>query len=167
MYQKILVPLDGSDMAECSLEEAKAIATGCHVPEVTILSVIEPSEQSAPYNWGGGADTVQPQDVATLEKDRKNMAVADEKSMTSAKSYLAKVADSLSKEGINVKTEVIKGQPADTILDYAEKNNVDLVVISSHGRSGKTKFDFGKVADKIIRSSNIPLIVASPPGCRM
>lgn len=167
MYRKILVPLDGSEMAECSLDQAKAVATGCHVPEVTILSVIEPSEQNVPYNWGGGADVVQPQDVAQMEKEKKNLATADQKSTAAAKKYLARVADSFSKEGVKVKTEVLKGQPADIILDYAEKNNVDLVILSSHGRSGKSRFDFGKVADKIIHSSNIPLIVASPPGCRV
>ena len=167
MYKNILVPLDGSGMAECSLEQAKEIATGCHVPEVTMLSVIEPSESNIPSDWDVGADTAQPQDVPKMEKERKELASVDERSMAAARNYLKRVADSFSKEGVNVKTEVMKGQPAETILAYAENNNVDLVILSSHGRSGKSRFDFGKVADKIIRSSNIPLIVASPPGCRV
>jgi len=166
MYKKILVPLDGSEMAECSLEQAKAIALGCHVPEVVILSVIEPSAQGVPFLWGGAGEA-QRQDAKEIEKDREQLAKMDKSATATAVNYVKKVADGLVKDGVNAKTEVKQGKAADTILEYANKNNFDLVIMSSHGHSGKSHFDFGKITDKIIHSSNIPVIITSPPGCRI
>lgn len=166
MYNKILVPLDGSQMSECSLEQAREIAVGCHVREVILLAVIEPSEQRIPFLWGG-AGTASRADAAEIKKDRAQLATLDKTSTTSAAEYLKRTAERLSKEGMTVRTEVIEGKAADAILDYAAKNGIDLVIMSSHGRGGKGRWDMGKVTDRIIRMSMTPVIVASPPGCRV
>ncbi len=165
MYKKILVPLDGSRMGECSLEQAKTIALGCHVPEVTLLAVVEPAEQSVPFLWGGAGEA-QLQDAAQIEKDKVNLAKMNKSARTAAGDYLKKTAGALIKEGVSIKTAVIAGKAADAILDYAGKNGADIIIMSTHGHGGKSRWDFGKVTDRIIRASPIPVIVASPPGCR-
>lgn len=148
MYQKILVPLDGSEFSECILEHVKAVATGCRVPQVVLLRVIEPWD---PQIYGVP-------DSARYDSQKKAQAAAED--------YLAKTADSLSQEGVAAETAVIQGKPAEGILDYAAKNQVDLIAMSTHGRSGISRWTFGSVADRVIRQSTVPLLIASPLGCR-
>jgi nucleotide-binding universal stress UspA family protein len=154
MYKRILVPLDGSELAECSLEHVKGIALGCHVPEVVLLGVVEPANEAMPWSWGSVA-------AAQTQAERD---MAEEKSATD---YIGKIATRLLKEGINVITRVQPGRPAETILDYTAKNGVDLIIMATHGRGGVTRWDFGKVADRVIRTSSVPVLMASPKGCRV
>jgi len=142
MYKKILVPLDGSKLAECTLEHVRAIATGCHVPEVVLLRVIE--EPILPY--------VQ----AAFLHDTRQKLEAD------AQDYLSKVADTLKKDGVAVETAVVHGAAAPDILDYAKNNGVDLIIISTHGLSGTFRWVFGSVADRVVRHSPVPVLVVSP-----
>lgn len=154
MYNRILVPLDGSELAECSLEHVKEVALGCHVPEVVLLAVVEPANEALPWSWGA---VVSADYMSQVGKNQEKYAT----------DYLGKVADRLSKEGMNVVACVQTGKPAETILEYADKNGCDLIVMTTKGRSGETKWDFGKVADRIIRSSPVPVLMASPTGCRV
>ncbi len=165
MYSKILVPLDGSEMAECSIEHVKTIALGCHVPEVVLLTVIEPiDEGSYIANLTGAGIIYSPDKLANIKRD---MDTNHENLHAAAGAYLKKVAEQLTKEGMNIKTDIIEGKAAETILDYAAKNSFDLIIISTHGWGGKTHWDFGAVTERVIRSSNIPVVVASPKGCRI
>lgn len=173
MYSKILVPLDGSEMSECSLEHVKAVATGCHVPEVVLMAVVEPIEEGMPPFWGAVAAA-----QSQKEANEKNAttAVADYEAIRAEQmgkkqgemvgAYITKVAQRLMKEGLNVTTCIVPGKAAETIIDYAANNGVDLIVMASHGRGGDARWDFGKVADRVIRGSNIPVLLASPKGCR-
>ena len=68
---------------------------------------------------------------------------------------------------MTVKVEVIEGRIAEAILDYVEKNQVELVIISTHGRSGISRWTFGSVADKVVRHSPVPILVIAPAGCRL
>ena len=81
-------------------------------------------------------------------------------------SYLSKAADSLKEDGIAVQTVVVSGRPAEQILDYANKNQVDLIIMSTHGRSGVSRWVIGSVTDKVVRHSVTPVLTISPPGCR-
>jgi nucleotide-binding universal stress UspA family protein len=177
MYSKILVPLDGSELAECSLEHVKGIATGCHIPEVVLLAVVEPAEEAMPPFWGAVAGT-----QTRLESDKvggttsaidygqmmsEQQAAVDKKQQEYAGGYLAKVAESLTKGGLNVNTCVVCGKPAESILTFTKDNGVDFIVMATHGRGGSTRWDFGKVADRVIRGSNVPVLIASPKGCRV
>jgi len=151
MYKKILAPLDGSQLAECTLAHTRAVAKGCQVPQVVLLRVIEPIPQVADIG-------------AELSGDwRRN---AEKGAQAAAKDYLAKVADNLKKEGITAETAVVSGMPANEILDYAKKNQVDLIVMSSHGRSGITRWVLGSVADRVLRHSTAPVLLVSPASCR-
>jgi len=155
MYSKILVPLDGSELAECVLEHVRAIATGCHVSEVVLLTIVEQYEEGpAGITWGG---------VVSAEQ----VAAVAEKSQAEATDYITKVADKLKEEGMAVQALVIQGTAADGILDYAQKNQADLILMSTHGRSGPSRWAFGSVADRVIRHSPIPVLIVPPKGCRI
>ncbi len=153
MYNKILVPLDGSQLSECSLEHMKTIAAGCHVTEIVLLRAVEPlsaNEVSALAQIGGNP-------ISELEALDK----------TEATDYIAGMVQKLIKEGVSARGEVINGKAADTILDYAGKNNVDLIIMSTHGRSGISRWAFGSVADKVVRYSVVPVLLVAAAGCRI
>jgi nucleotide-binding universal stress UspA family protein len=147
MYKKILVPLDGSKFSECSLEHLKAIAAGCKAPEILLLMVAEIPLQ-------------------LLERGEEWRREVEERGRAWAEDYLAKLANSLKKEGMAAKTTVLSGWPADKILDYADQNQVDLIIMSTHGRSGVTRWVIGSVADRVLRHSKVPVLMIRPRGCR-
>jgi nucleotide-binding universal stress UspA family protein len=150
MYQKILAPLDGSEYSECGLAHVKAIAKGCSVPEVIVLMVLERVQQYAVEPAAGV--------FGSFEKEAK----------AAAEKYIAKVVAGLKEDGIPAKGVIIgTGMPDEQILNYADKNKVDLIIMSTHGRTGVARWAFGSVADSVVRNSKIPVLVASPPGCRV
>lgn len=151
MYQKILAPLDGSELSECSLQHVKTIATGCQVPEVVLLRVVEP---------------IPAQDVAAYTEGGIDTTIILREAEAGARQYISKLADDLNKAGLTVRGVVTIGSPADEIMDYAAENKVDLIIMSTHGRSGVTRWFMGSVADKVIRHSTVPVLVVSPAGCR-
>jgi nucleotide-binding universal stress UspA family protein len=152
IYKKILAPLDGSKLAECTLEHIRAIAMGCQVPEVVLLQIIEPISRP------GYLPAELAEDTYRRAKDTAEVQ---------AKDYLSEVAESLGKEGIAVGTDIAYGLPADEILNYAKNNDVDLIIMSTHGRAGISRWVFGSVAERIVRHSLIPVLVVTPRGCRI
>ena len=92
---------------------------------------------------------------------------AQENVKTAIKKYVSGTADKMKKEGINAKGVVLEGRAGDEILDYAKSNKIDLIVISTHGRSGVSRWVMGSVADKVLRHSSIPVLIATPPACRV
>jgi len=144
MYQRILVPLDGSELAECVLPHVKAIGRGCNIAEVLLLEVVEP-----PPAWA---------------LEGVNLNALQNTNVKAAKEYLAKVQSHLSSEGLNVIAEVLEGKAAETIADFAKENAVDFIAIATHGRSGVNRWVFGSVADKLLRSSHVPILMIRPAG---
>jgi nucleotide-binding universal stress UspA family protein len=161
MYNKILAPLDGSNVAECALEHVKAVASGCRVPEVVLLTVLEPVLFPLFY------PTSEAQvNKASAEMDEKMKQIHQK-----AESYLSSAADRLKQAGLAVTTVVIEERggkrAAELILDYAQNKAVDLIVISTHGRSGASRWAFGSVADNVVRHSQVPVLTVAPAGCRL
>ena len=155
MYSKVLVPLDGFELAECILDHLRTIVTGCQVSEVVLLTVVEVYETGLPgTTWGG---VVSAEQGAELEVE----------STAKAKNYLTRVANRLKEEGMSAQPVVIRGKVAEGILDYAAKNQAELIMMSTHGRSGPSRWALGSVADRIIRHSLIPVLIVSPKGCRI
>ena len=152
MYQKILAPLDGSELSECSLEHVKAIAQGCQVPEVILLRVVEPIHSS---------------DIAAYAEAGINIDILMHDVESSAQKYISKMTEVLKSSGITAKGVIITGRAADTIMKYADENGVDLIIMSSHGRSGISRWFLGSVTDKIVHHSSIPVLVISPLGYRI
>jgi nucleotide-binding universal stress UspA family protein len=153
MYRKILAPLDGSPLAECTIEHVKEIAKGCNVPEVVFLFVVDIAKNAY---W---AADVAP-NVQILQQ-------AEEAQKEGAQSYLKKVVAKAKKDGLMVKGVVVEGNPADSIIEYAQKNGVDLIVMSTHGRSGVSRFAMGSVTDKVIRTAAAPVLVVTPTECKV
>ena len=151
MYQRILAPLDGSQLAECTLAHVRAVAKGCKVPEVDLLFVVEPIP-SRP-------------DMSTLPENLR--VQGEERYETWGKDYIAKTEESLKKEGIAAKGVILKGNAAEKILEYAKQNNVDLIIMATHGRSGPSRWAFGSVADRVIRGTAATVLVATPRGCKI
>ena len=148
MYKKLLVPLDGSELSECSLEHVKAVAKGCQAKEAVLLQVIEPD----------------PQVIDIGVSSERWYRDAQAKVQAEVKKYISQVADKLKKEGVAAKGVVIQGRAADEILDYATKNQMDLIIMSTHGRSGVSRWVFGSVAEKVIRHSTLPILIVRAPS---
>ncbi len=148
MYKKILVPLDGSELSESILNHVVNIATSCQVPEVVLTRVREPLDTST-----------------IMEKyfDAKNASELEEDCHNEAANYLEQIATTLKRKGIAVKVKVLRGDPAEEIIKYSERSGVDLVIMSTHGRSGISRWVLGSVSDKVIRQTEASVLVRS--GC--
>jgi nucleotide-binding universal stress UspA family protein len=96
------------------------------------------------------------------EKDRQQMNLNRQKA---ADDYLAKLADSLNHPGTEFFGVVLEGNPVAMLTDYATNNAVDLIVIASHGRSGISRWVMGSVAERIVRTACVPVLMIRAPGC--
>ena len=150
MYKRILIPLDGSELSEHALDQFKELLTSSSDISVVLLQVVEPF--TTLYAAGPAA--------VTMTEETQKQAEAD------AATYLSKVARRLRRKKLSVETAVVVGIPADVILDYANQHKVELIIMSSHGRSGISRWFFGSVAEKVIRHSILPVLIAPPRGTR-
>ncbi|MBM2831028.1 MAG: UspA domain protein [Dehalococcoidia bacterium] len=152
MYQKVLVPLDGSKLAECVLPHVEAIAQGCQAKKVVFVRVAEPLQVLVT-----GADF-------QLSAEEWNRLEAEQKA--DADNYIKQVVNKLKYNAVVVQGEVLTGgRAADMIADYVQKNGCDLIVIATHGRSGVGRWMWGSVADRILRSVCVPILMVRAPGC--
>jgi len=153
MYRRILVPLDGSKLAECAVPHAEEVAKCCGTEKVILVSVTERvhgyralEDPSQPLG-----QRLVPQAYGKLEKQ--------------AQRYLDRIAKAMEAKGIKVDTAVLLGNPADEIVIYAKDPGCDIIVMSSHGRSGPSRWAYGSVADKVFRGSPVPVLMVRAPGC--
>ena len=147
MYQKILVPLDGSKLAECSLSHVKNLVKDGAVGEVTLLNVV----------------IIDIPGHGELYPGPININAIKEGLFMESRKYLADVESRLASEGIKVKMESLEGnRPADTISDYAQKNGMDMIIIATHGYTGLKKLMFGSVALGVLHESPIPVLLIRP-----
>jgi nucleotide-binding universal stress UspA family protein len=154
MYHKIMVPLDGSDLAECVMPHVEAIIAGFQSKEVVLVRVVNPVRLPVSVPAQG--------DYGFTEKDRQQL---NENRKKAAGEYLAKMADSLTISGTNFSYALLEGKPAGVLADYATENAVDLIVIASHGRSGVSRWVMGSVAERLMRTSCVPVMMVRAPGC--
>ncbi len=153
MYKKILVPLDGSKLAECVLPHVEELAQSGVVKEIVLLRVCDSPSIIADYPEGKGK---------TWEKHVERLTSNAEQQCSL---YINDVAQSLKDKGYKVKAESRLGKPADEIVNYANKNKIDLIVMASHGRSGISRWAYGSVAEQVLRSSCVPVLLVKVPGC--
>ena len=153
MYKNILVPLDGSELAECVLAHVESIARGSGVESLTFIRVVEPVH--IPSTVDDDGYTFSAKDFQRMEAESK----------AAAKHYLAGLTGRVEFDGINVTSKVLTGgHAADMIAEYATKNGVDLIAIATHGRSGISRWVLGSVADRVLRSSSVPVLMVRAPG---
>jgi nucleotide-binding universal stress UspA family protein len=154
MYRKILVPLDGSQLAECVLPHVEAIASGCQVQHIVLARVVEPYEPVR----GKAYYSLLPED---FKEDWKWV----EEGKSAADKYLNDIAGRLRGGGRDVESRVLVGRAAETLAEFASKEGIDLVVIATHGRSGVSRWVMGSTADRIMRSACVPVLMVRAPGC--
>lgn len=152
MYQKVLVPLDGSELAECALPYVINMVKSGSVEEVIILNVYTAHINFMPteYNYGGLG-------YADLKERVKEYSLT----------YLDDVETRLSAEGVKVKTQSMESiRPAKAISEYVQKMGIDLIIIATHGYTGLEKLMFGSVALEVLHDSHVPVLLIRPESCR-
>lgn len=142
MFSHILVPLDGSFLAERALPLATWLARINHASIALVWSVPEVLPMSM---YASGT--------------MKLMDEARENEIASAQNLLKARAAQKVLSGIDVSTEVLVGDPASQLLSYIRREQIDLVVICSHGRTGMSRWLLGSVTEELIRHSTVPILV--------
>lgn len=163
MYKKILVPLDGSKLAECAIPHAVELAKGCDTEEVILISVTEQIRglTRAPEAY----ERYRTSDDIGVQGAGSRIMVTFGKLEKQAQRYLSRIAKKLEAKGIKVYKEVLLWPPAEAIASYAEQNSVDIIVMASHGRSGPSRSAHGSVAKKVLKISRVPVLMVRAPGC--
>ncbi|MCS7206450.1 MAG: universal stress protein [Dehalococcoidia bacterium] len=157
-YKRIIVPLDGSPLAEEVLPHAETLASLCQA-EVALVQVVPLVNQVLNMGLAGGPD-VGPYPPAHIEALTKAMEAEVER----AKAYLEHTAERLRRKGLRVSTQVRRGDAGEEIVAAAREGQADLIAISTHGRSGLSRLVFGSVAETVIRQAGVPVLVIKPAG---
>jgi nucleotide-binding universal stress UspA family protein len=169
MLQKILVPLDGSELAEAALPYVVEISRRCDPVEVILLQVVRlPSGHAAAIFLPTDVDfpgEMMPGSGADLEAIR--YPIYREQEISSVRTHIEAemlpLARQLQEQGIETRVEVAFGHPAEEIVRYAEQEKVDLIAMCTHGRSGISRWILGSVADKVLRGTHLPILLIRPP----
>ena len=143
MYEKILVPLDGSDLAERAILHAQEIARGSR-SEILLMQAVNLPMPVVP-------EAILVPDAKWLDEAKKEAA-----------RYLEEIAARLRDEGIRVRTLLDERPPADAILHVATREEVDLIVMSTHGRGGFSRLLMGSVAESVFRATSRTVMLVKP-----
>jgi nucleotide-binding universal stress UspA family protein len=145
MYKKILVPLDGSELAQIALDQAEKLAKTFDA-EIVLFQVV-------PFMPIYGS----PELVTPL--------IVDEKQKEAAEKYLANLVEELKKRGLKTTATVRTGQQvAVEIIDFAKESGVDLIVMCTHGRSGISRWVLGSIAHKVLTRAETPILLVRSKG---
>ena len=145
MYKKILVPLDGSELAKMALEQAEKLAKTFDA-EIILFQVV-------PFMPIYGS----PELVTPL--------IVDEKQKEAAEKYLGTLTEGLNQRGFKATAMVRTGQQvAVEIIDFAKESGVDLIIMCTHGRSGITRWVLGSVAHKVLTRAETPILLIRSKG---
>lgn len=143
LYTRIIVPLDGSKLAERALTEAKQLAalTGA---KLWLIRVIDYSSRDRFGDFG-------------MLYEYETIAKALEEERVIAEAYLGDLAKSMTAEGLAVSTEIIDGIAARAIVREAKPG--DLIVMATHGRTGMKRWFIGSVAEEVLRHATVPVLL--------
>lgn len=140
-YKHVMVPLDGSLVAERAIRDAFAVAESAGA-ELTLLYVVQPISE------------LLPTDGHPLYVDEQL-----EGRMAAAREYLDRTRHRIAGRDVKVHVAVENGPPADKILDFAHAASVDLIVMATHGRSGVRRWLLGSVANKVVHRAEVPVLL--------
>ena len=176
-YNKILVPLDGSKLAETVLPHVEKIAKGCAVPQVILVTVTQPVRvktpkgerieqlpvkyQSSIIYYGTSMSNIGGEIVPATLMD---LPVTIGRMAKTGYNYLARVAQKLKDSGIQVTIAVLIGDIAEEITRFAKEEKADLIVMASRGKRGLRRWDVGNAAEKVFRNTDIPILMVKPPA---
>jgi nucleotide-binding universal stress UspA family protein len=138
---KILVPLDGSELAECALSEAMTLGKALNA-EVILLQVVPDAEDVIRQ----GATIIALDEQWQAHKDR-------------ALQYLNRVRHRPDWSTIATRVDVEMGNPAEMILAYSQRHGIDRIVMATHGRTGLGRWVFGSVAEKVLRAADRTIVL--------
>jgi len=144
-FLKILTPLDGSDIGQAALPYAEALATKTGA-SINLLQVLSPPGALEASILGG----------PDWRKFVKAMHDGGE-------DYLSSIAKKLDEKGIKTTYEVVTGDPAGRIVEYTEDKEVSLIAMSTHGRTGISRWVLGSVADKVLHGARMPMLLVRSP----
>ncbi|MDQ4076594.1 MAG: universal stress protein [Chloroflexota bacterium] len=147
---RIVVPLDGSPLAEKVLPHAQEVAQVCDA-ELLLFRALAPMP---PALVGAGRTSLEAEWYDPLRQG--------------AQDYLSRVASRLQAEGANVRLEIARGPAADAILELAGREEADLIAMTTHVREGFRRAMLGSVTDRVVRAGEVPVLVTRPSvGGRM
>jgi len=150
LIKRILVPLDGSKVAEQIVPHAEELAR-CMGAELILFQAYE---SFLGVISGEAMVTMSAEEIKEANRHREE----------DAKAYLRTIAGTLREMGLTVSEVVVPGDPADVILSYAESNAVDMISMSTHGLSGLKRWVFGSVTDKVLHAGDMPVLVVRAAG---
>jgi nucleotide-binding universal stress UspA family protein len=151
MYKKVLVPLDGSELAECALNHAETMVKEGFAGEITLFKVVKVDSR-----WD------------ELYAHNFDITAMKEALFASGREYLTKIESRLKSEGIKVNTVFLAANsPANKITEYAQENGMELIIMGTHGYTGLKKLIMGSVAFGVISSSSIPVLLIRPESCHL
>jgi nucleotide-binding universal stress UspA family protein len=151
LINKILLPLDGSELSEAALPVAERISQEMEA-QVVLFRAVEPYERLG---------TVSPPGISYITAQKAD-ATTKVTSVLPIIQYMNAIKQSLAKKGINSVEAIQEGLAAEEIVSYAEANDIDLIVMSTHGRSGIGRWAFGSVTDRVLHTGDIPVLVVYP-----
>ncbi len=146
MYTRILLPLDGSDLAERALPHAQGLARSFGAT-LHLLHVISRGEELA-------ARPISPSDEYR-EMTRETIEAQNARS----REYLEGLAKPLRESGVSVETDIRHGSVDQKIVEYARESEIDLITMSTHGHGGIRHLMLGSITDRVLHSSHVPVLV--------
>ena len=141
MYEKILIPLDGSELSELALPYVEELA-GRLGSNVTVLAVTDSAEV----------------------QDYNKQQIYIQQRIEAVRSGIERYAGKQKVAEIELQSAILVGHPAEEIVDYADKEDIDLIVMATHGRSGISRWALGSVADKVVRATKRPVALIRAKG---
>jgi nucleotide-binding universal stress UspA family protein len=144
-FKRIMVPLDGSELAKQALPFATELAIGAGA-ELTLIQAVAPTIEAFPGRAARGRPIPQLHEVLMAMRAQ-------------ASQELAALAGDLGRQEMPVSTLVVNGHAAEVIVDQADQHDMNLIVMATHGYSGIKRWALGSVADKVLHAAMTPLVV--------
>lgn len=157
MFERLLVPLDGSRFSSHAIEYAEEIA-GQFGSKIILLRVVEPIP-CVPSTTGVVPDAASP---AVMKMYTQAVRLEDEKNRKRAMRYMARKVREIKADTIGASYQVRTGDPALSILEFSKRAKIDMIVMTTHSKSGLKRFFLGSVADTVTRTSSVPVLVIHP-----
>lgn len=169
MYKRILVTLDGSKLSDGILPAVQELAAGTDA-QVTLLTVAPLPEAIVVWAMGtedplvtvGSLAQAAVEAISPRPRRGETRGQAIERVRQELRAMLEERAQPLRERGIAVETVIRFGDPAETILQYARKKDMDLIAMATHGRGGLARLVFGSVASRIVESGERPVLLVRP-----
>jgi nucleotide-binding universal stress UspA family protein len=177
-YNKVIVPLDGSKLAESALPHLEKIAKGCSIPQIVLVTVTEPVRVKTPKGqrieelparyqtpilyYGNAAGGVV--GGVAVPGSIRDLPVTIGKMAKTGYSYLNGIAEKLANNGMQVRIALLIGNVAEEITRFAREEKADLIIMASRGRVSLRRWDVGNAAAKVFRTTDIPILLVKPPA---